>query len=290
MKNLAYTITVGFAVLLHPTFYFSHVANHNGINDTTKVVKSKTIKRNSSHLTQAKSAPAEQNNLKFYHSYTREIDLQNPQNKVLSSPGNTLFTALLKAIKQQKIMAYDDLVTPKNIDDETFGKKLTTTQVAAKANNTVTVDKFDADGNKIGTKKVVDSFNPDNLAAYRIKEVVYLNKQTKKVEIQIIGIAPLTIIRLSNGDSVGVQPVCWLKYKQCIPILASLNVPAIVKNVPVINIGDFFAKRAFVANITEESNPKDQQIKDYIADPVEQDKESARIEKRLADYKANPGN
>ena len=43
MKNLAYTITVGFAVLLHPTFYFSHVANHNGINDTTKVVKSKTI-------------------------------------------------------------------------------------------------------------------------------------------------------------------------------------------------------------------------------------------------------
>ncbi|WP_295650612.1 hypothetical protein [uncultured Mucilaginibacter sp.] len=291
MKTFAFIITAICPVLLHPMFGTAYTVRYAAINDTSKAVRTaKVAGRAPSKTTEAKPSLPGNSNLKFYHSYTREIDLKVPQNLVLCTPGNSLFAALLKGIRQQKLTAYDDLTTPQNVNDEPFGKKLTAAQALAKANNTVTVDKFDADGNRIGTKKVVDPYNPDNLAAYRIKEVVYLNKQTKKVETQIIGIAPLTIVRLSNGDSVGVQPVCWLKYKQCLPLMASLNVPAINKNLPDVNIGDFFTKRAFAAKVTQESNPKDLRIIDYIADPVERDKEAARIEKRLADYKNNPGN
>ncbi len=230
----------------------------------------------------------ETGNFKLYHSYSRELDLAADKNKILIVPGNTLFDVLLKGIKDQKMKAYAELANPKTVADEPFSKPLTYKQLSDAINDVVMVDKLDKDVNKIGTKKLMSPFDQANLVAYRIKEIVYLNKQTGKAETQIIGIAPLRIIRLTNGLTVGSAPICWLKYKQCRPLLAQIKVSENPKTTPAIALSDVFQNRTFASKITEESNPGGLRIIDYIASPDERDKEADRIEKALAEYKANP--
>jgi hypothetical protein len=265
------------------------------ITDTAKVkhvsaVHGKAVK-SSTKTTAAlpvNKVPASTGNFKLYHSYSREIDLYAAPNKVFNIPGNTLFDALMKGMKQQKIKIYSELATPATVTDEPFTQPITYKQLLDKINDVVFVDKFDKEGNLAGTKKVVSPFSQDNLVGYRIKEVVYLNKQTGKAETQIIGIAPLRIIRLTNGDVIGSQPICWLKFKQCLPVLAAVRLSDTAQNISNISLSDIFINRRFTAKITEESNPQGLRIRDYKASPKEQDIESARIEKSLADFKANP--
>jgi hypothetical protein len=53
------------------------------------------------------------------------------------------------------------------------------------------VDKFDKDGNKIGSSVQAGEFNPDSVVKFRIKEDWVFDKQRSVFEPRIIGIAPL---------------------------------------------------------------------------------------------------
>ena len=229
------------------------------------------------------------NNIKFYHRYWRDIDLKDPKNQKFNTPGSTLIEALLKGMKDGIVVPYDPTGgTAQNPTGDEFTVPLTYNQLMGKLRDTVNVDKIDtATGAKIGTIRKANDFSPSKVVGYRIKEDVYLDKRREKVETRIIGIAPLIRITLTNGDTVGVQPVCWLKYKQCRLVFATMDISDPDKNLYDVSMDDMFLQRQFNAKIIEESNPLGRRIKDYITDPVEQDKESARIEKKLADYKNN---
>lgn len=228
-------------------------------------------------------------NIKFYHRYWRDIDLKDPKNQKFNTPGSTLIDALLQGMKDGKITPYDPTGgTPANPTGDAFTVPLTYNQLMGKLRDTATVDKFDPQtGAKIGSERKVNDFNSSKIVGYRIKEDVYLDKRRERVETRIIGIAPLIRLTLSNGDTVGTQPVCWLKYKQCRLVFATMDLSDPDKNLYDVSMDDMFLQRQFNAKIIEESNPLGRRIKDYITDPVEQDKEAARIEKKLADYKNN---
>ncbi len=231
----------------------------------------------------------DQKNIKFYHRYWRDIDLKDPKNQKFNTPGSTLIEALLKGMQDGKITPYDPTGgTVANPTGDEFTVPLTYNQLMGKLRDTVNVDIIDpTTGAKTGTKRSVNDFSPSKVVGYRIKEDVYLDKRREKVETRIIGIAPLIRLTLSNGDTVGTQPVCWLKYKQCRLVFATMDISDPDKNLYDVSMDDMFLQRQFNAKIIEESNPLGRRIKDYITDPIEQDKESARIEKKLADYKNN---
>jgi gliding motility associated protien GldN len=231
----------------------------------------------------------DKNNIKFYHRYWRDIDLKDPKNQKFNTPGSTLIEALLKGMQDGRITPYDPTGgTPVNPTGDEFTVPLTYSQLMGKLRDTATVDKFDPQtGAKIGSERKVNDFSASKVVGYRIKEDVYLDKRRERVETRIIGIAPLIRVTLSNGDTVGTQPVCWLRYKQCRLVFAQMDLSDPDKNLYDVSMDDMFLQRQFNAKIIEESNPLGRRIKDYITDPVEQDKESARIEKKLADYKNN---
>jgi gliding motility associated protien GldN len=228
------------------------------------------------------------NNIKYFHRYWRDIDLKDPKNQKFNTPGSTLIEALLKGIKDKRITAYDATGgIPENPGGDAFTVPMSYNTLMGKLRDTVNVDQLDKDGNKVGSSRKLNDFSPDKVVGYRIKEDVYFDKRLSRVQTRIIGIAPLTRITLTNGDTIGIQPVCWLRYKQCRLVFATMDVSDPDKNLYDVSMDDMFLQRQFNAKIVEESNPLGRRIKDYMKDPADQDKEAQRIEKKLSDYKAN---
>lgn len=228
------------------------------------------------------------NNIKYFHRYWRDIDLKDPRNQKFNTPGSTLIEALLKGVKAGKINVYDATGgIPENPGGDSFTIPMTYDGLMGRMRDTATIDKLDKDGNKIGSERKLNDFSPDKVVGYRIKEDVYFDKRLSRVQTRIIGIAPLIRVTLTNGDTIGTQPVCWLKYKQCRLVFATMDVSDPDKNLYDVSMDDMFLQRQFNAKIVEESNPLGRRIKDYMKDPADQDKEAQRIEKKLADYKKN---
>jgi len=228
------------------------------------------------------------NNIKYYHRYWRDIDLKDPRNQKFNTPGSTLIEALLKGIKDGRINAYDATGgIPENPGGDAFTVPMAYDGLMGRMRDTATIDKLDKDGNKIGSERKLNDFSPDKVVGYRIKEDVYFDKRLSRVQTRIIGIAPLIRVTLTNGDTIGTQPVCWLKFKQCRLVFATMDVSDPDKNLYDVSMDDMFLQRQFNAKIVEESNPLGRRIKDYMKDPADQDKEAQRIERKLADYKAN---
>jgi len=242
-------------------------------------------------MTNAKPFPIHDvnpNNIRFYHRYWRDILLKDPRNHKFSTPGSTLIEALLKGVKDKKVVPYDPTGgTAENTGGDAFVQPMSYDQLMGKMRDTATIDILDKDGNKIGSRRQLNDFSPDKVAGYRIKEDYYFDKQRSKFESRMIGIAPLITLRLTNGDTIGTQPVCWFKFNECRKIFATMDVSDPEKNLYDVSMDDMFVQRQFNSKIIEESNPLGQRIEDYIKDPADRDKESARIEKKLADYKKN---
>jgi len=228
------------------------------------------------------------NNVKEYHQYKRDILFKDPRNAKFNTTGSTLIEALIQGVKDGLITPYSPAVVPKiNPNGDAFTIPMTYSKFYTGMVDTANADIIDKDGNKIGTKRVANDFNPDKVVGYRIKEDVFYDKQRAKVETRILGIAPLIVLTTSAGDTVSTQPVCWFKYKQCRVVFAKMDVSDADHNMYDVSMDDMFLQRQFNSVIVEESNPKGNRIKDYATTADAQAKEAARIEKKLSDYKNN---
>lgn len=254
---------------------------------TKQALLADSIKK-SEYLVNARPYPLPDPNpkeIKFYHRYWRDIDLADAQNKILAKPGATLIEAIVKGIKDGKITAYDPMGgTPDSPAGDAFISTMTYNQLMAHLSDTATVDQFDKDGNKTGSIQKPNPFTPDKIAGYRIKEDVYYDKQRGKIVTRIIGIAPLQKLTLSSGDSLGTQPLCWIRFKDCRKVLVTVDADNPNKRVG-LTLDDVFLQHRFNARIVEESNPLGARIKDYEVTAEGQTKEASRIEDKLAAYK-----
>lgn len=241
-------------------------------------------------LLKARPFPLPASNLgeiKFYHRYWRDIDLNDPQNKIFTQPGATLIEAILTALKDSLITAYDPTPgMPQNPTGDAFITRISYQQIMSQLADTSIIDQFDKDGNKIGSIQRANNFTPDKISGYRLKEDVYFDKIRSRVITRIVGIAPLLKLNLSTGDSLGSQPLCWFRFSQFRKLLVTLAVNPKDKKV-ALSMDDIFLQRRFASRIIEESNPQGMRIKDYATSLPDQQKEEKRIEQKLVSYKNN---
>ncbi|OCX53688.1 hypothetical protein BEL04_05170 [Mucilaginibacter sp. PPCGB 2223] len=254
---------------------------------TKEAIQADSIKK-SEYLLNARPYPLPEPNpkeIKFYHRYWRDIDLSDPKNKILAKPGGTLIEGIVKGIKDGKITAYDPMGgTPESPAGDAFITAMTYDQLMSHLSDTATVDQFDKDGNKTGSIQKPNPFTPDKISGYRIKEDVYYDKQRGKVVTRIIGIAPLQKLTLSSGDSLGTQPLCWIRFKDCRKVLVTIDADNPNHKIG-LTLDDVFLQRRFNSTIVQESNPQGNRIKDYEATADAQTKEAARIEDKVTAYK-----
>jgi gliding motility associated protien GldN len=216
----------------------------------------------------------------------REIDTRDKMNQYLSSPKMRLIDVLMDAIAAGELTAYDATPDPKNDPNgDGFSKPLKAGEARNKMADSVVVDKFDKNGDKVGSALRAGEFNPDSVVKFRIKEDWIFDRQRSIFEPRIVGIAPM--IKLKVGGVEGdYQPAFWIYFPDARQILATKEAVNRSSDATGLSFDDVFMKRIFASYIVKVSNDKDERIKDY-AQGIDKLYEAEKVKKQLMDWELN---
>ncbi|WP_345948360.1 gliding motility protein GldN [Mucilaginibacter sp. PAMB04274] len=183
--------------------------------------------------------------VKFYKRVWRDIDINDPKNSLFNTPGATLADIVLEGLKKGKLTAYEPSATN---NDSTFARRLNVNNALSKLQDSAMVDQFDANGNKIGSKMVLNDFNAARVTKFRTKEDIYFDKKRSMVVTRIIGIAPLMSIQ-AGGATVGEAPAFWLYFPQCRDYFATKDLSDPDRNLYDTTLDDIFVQRKYTSTI-----------------------------------------
>lgn len=218
----------------------------------------------------------------------REIDAREKLNRRFNydgedDQGNRRFiNILLKAIRDDSLTAFsgddDRFTTPITFEQAMsgFGGGMDTTQV------------YDMQGNVSGYQVRNKAIDPDSIYKFRIKEDWFFDRNTSKLYCRIVGIAPVIPYKLSNGQVLpnSERPIFWLYYPDLRQVL--VRTPAYNPYNPGASTSwdDIFESREFSSYIVKSDldNPKNQQLKNIIKDPIMRLYEGERIKNHIFDY------
>jgi len=212
----------------------------------------------------------------------REIDLREKMNQYMSAPKARLIDVLMEAVDAGELTAYDPNPTKDDPNGDTFSTPLTPGQARAKLADSSVVDKFDANGDKIGSTIVAGEFNPDSVVRFRIKEDWVFDKQRSIFEPRIIGIAPMMKLKVADLET-DYQPMFWIYFPEARQVLATKEAASRNNDATGLSFDDVFMKRLFASVIVKVSNQKDERIKDY-AQGIDRVYESEKVKKSLMDW------
>ncbi|MGI4803167.1 MAG: gliding motility protein GldN [Janthinobacterium lividum] len=212
----------------------------------------------------------------------REIDVRERMNQYLASPKARLIDILMDAIAKGELNAYDPSPSKGDPNGDEFSLLLKPGQAMAKMADSVLIDKFDKNGDKIGSSMQSGEFNPDSVVKFRIKEDWIFDKQRSVFEPRIIGLAPLIKVK-AGGLSLDYQPAFWIYFPEARNILVTKEAMNRHNDATGLSFDDIFMKRIFSSYIVKESNDKDERIKDY-AQGIDKLYESEKVKKSLLDY------
>jgi gliding motility associated protien GldN len=217
----------------------------------------------------------------------REIDLRMKMNTYLASPKSRLIDVLMNAIANGELTAYDATPDAKvDPDGDSFSRPLTPEQAKSKiGGDSTAVDKFDKDGNKVGSTIVAGEFIPDSIVKFRLKEDWVFDRQRGIFEPRIIGIAPM-IKPKAGGVDLDYQPAFWIYFPDARQVLAVKEVVNHHSDATGLSFDDVFMKRLFDSYIVKVSNDKDDRIKDY-AQGIDKLYEAEKVKKSLMDWELN---
>ena len=223
----------------------------------------------------------------------REVDVHEKMNlpfvyKATEDNGNQrLIYILLNAIKAGQITAFDATVddrftTPmtfKQIADGLVGKP-TTVQVPDMVN--------DPDGSKglMRDTLIQQEFNPEAVERYQIKEEWVFDKQSSRLHVRILGIAPEKTILNPDGSFRAVTPIFWVYYPDLRPMLAKFEAYNGKNFGARMSWEELFESRMFASRIIKSTidNPGDQFIEGFIKDPILRLLEGENIKEKIFNY------
>jgi len=225
--------------------------------------------------------------VRFYKRVWRDIDVNDPKNSLFNTPGATLAETVLEGLRTGKITAYEPSATN---SDSTFAKRINMRNALSRFQDSTMVDQFDSNGNKIGSKMVLNDFNPASITKFRTKEDIYFDKKRSMVVTRIIGIAPLKAI-MAAGTSVGEAPVFWLYFPQCRDFFATKDVSDPDRNLYDTSLDDIFVQRKYTSTIVRATGSSNFRTTSQIAanaipgvttaDALNADKDNAATSKEI---------
>jgi gliding motility associated protien GldN len=215
----------------------------------------------------------------------REIDVREKMNQYLASPKLRLIDVFMDAIAAGELTAYDAQPTKDDPNGDGFSKPLKPAEAKNKMADSVTVDKFDKNGDKIGSTLKAGEFNADSIVKFRIKEDWVFDRQRSIFEPRIIGIAPM-IKPKAGGVDIDYQPAFWIYFPDARPILTTKEAVNRNSDATGLSFDDVFMKRMFTSYIVKVSNAKDERIKDY-AQGIDKLYEAEKVKKQLMDWELN---
>jgi gliding motility associated protien GldN len=223
----------------------------------------------------------------------REIDVHEKMNlpfmyKADEDNGNQRFISILLGQ-----IVTGDLTAFSPIDDR-FTTPITVSEITSKLvgePRTIQVPDWanDPDGSK-GTvldSTIVEEFNADStIEKYWVKEDVVFDKESSRLHIRILGIAPLRTVRNPDGSYRDVEPLFWVYYPDLRPVLSKYQAYNGKNYGARLSWEELFENRMFASRIIKSTvdNPYDQFIAGYVKDPILRLLEGDNIKEQIFNY------
>jgi gliding motility associated protien GldN len=222
----------------------------------------------------------------------REVDVHEKMNlpfvyKATEDNGNQrLIYILLNGIRSGQITAFDPI-------DDRFTTPMTFQQIALGMVGKPKViqvpdQKNDPDGSKglMRDTTIVSEFNPDLIERFEIKEEWVFDKQSSRMQVRILGIAPELTILNDDGSFRAVLPVFWVYYPDLRPMLAKFEAYNGKNFGARMSWEELFESRMFASRIIKSTidNPGDQLVEVYIKDPILRLLEGENIKEKIFNY------
>lgn len=223
----------------------------------------------------------------------REIDVHEKMNlpfvyKADDNNGNQRFlNILLNAIKSGEVTAFNATI------DDRFTTPMTLPEIAdllVGKPKIVQVQDWvnDPTGSKGLTKDsvITEEYNPDKVEKFWIKEDVVFDKESSRMYVRILGIAPVLTIRNVDGSFRDVSPIFWVYYPDLRPLLAKYEAYNGKNYGARMSWEELFESRMFASRIIKSTvdNPYDLPIKAYINDPILRLLEGDNIKEKIFNY------
>jgi gliding motility associated protien GldN len=222
----------------------------------------------------------------------REIDVHEKMNlpfvyKAEGDLGNERFIyILLNAIKNDSVTAFSS-------DDDRFTTPLPFQEIVKGLVGTPTIIQVpdlrnDPDGSKglMRDTTIVQEFNPDKIERFWIKEDWVFDKESSRMQVRILGIAPLKTILNDDGSFRDVTPIFWVYYPDLRPIFAKHDVYNGKNFGARMSWEELFESRMFASRIIKSTvnNPNDEFINQYVKDPILALLEGDNMKERIFNY------
>ena len=223
----------------------------------------------------------------------REIDVHEKMNlpfvyKANEDNGNQRFISiLLNLVKGGEVTAFDATA------DDRFTTPMTFRQIAENMVGKPTMIQIpdfanDPDGSKglLKDTTIVQVFNPDQVERYEIKEEWVFDKESSRMYVRILGIAPEKTILEPDGSIRAVVPIFWVYYPDLRPSLAKYEAYNGKNFGARMSWEELFESRMFASRIIKSTvdNPGDQFINNYIKDPILDLLEGDNIKDKIFNY------
>jgi gliding motility associated protien GldN len=223
----------------------------------------------------------------------REVDVHEKMNlpfvyKASEDNGNQRFISiLLNLIHSGDVTAFDATI------DDRFTTPMTFRQIAESMvgkPHTIQIPDMtqDPDGSKGLTKDttIQEDFNPDQVERYEIKEEWVFDKESSRMYVRILGIAPEKTIYNADGSFRAVLPIFWVYYPDLRTYLAKYEAYNGKNFGARMSWEELFESRMFSSRVIKSTidNPGDNFISAYIKDPILGLLEGDDIKEKIFNY------
>lgn len=216
----------------------------------------------------------------------REIDTREKMNLPFryaanEDNGNQRFISILySAIQSGEVTVFSG-------DDDRFTTPMTKEEVSkAITGGLDTVPVTNMEGEVVSYEARQRMIDPDSVYRYRLKEEWIFDKETSRMFVRILGIAPIMTQYTSTGVSVGDRILFWVYYPDLRPTLAKYEVYNGKNFAGRMSWEELFESRFFASTITKSTldNPFDKSLREYIKDPLFRLLEGENIKEKIFNY------
>ena len=207
----------------------------------------------------------------------RIIDVREKMNLPFVYPEEPFFKILSEAATKGELPVY-------STEDDKFTKRLSTNDVVGMLSKTDTVVTFDAETYEEKTQIVHNDINWEDVKRFRIKEIWFFDKETSRMNVRIMGIAPMIDVKDEQGNFRFERPLFWVYYPQARELFARHRVFTLGGNTnATISWEDLLEQRHFASYIYKESNVYDRKLSDYLSG-VDLLMESEKIKNEILNF------
>lgn len=222
--------------------------------------------------------PIRESDITWQKRIWRVIDVREKMNLPFMYPNRAFFAILIDAASRGDMKIFKE---------EDFKKPMTGEQLDKLLHSTDTTSVWNPDTYLEELKIVTSDIDYKDIQSFRVKEMWYFDKESSRLNVRILGIAPIKDEKDDAGNIKYSGPMFWIYYPELRKILSKERVFNDKNDISPGTWADVMDGRFFSSYIIKSSNVQDLRLNDIFKgenDGVKLLLESERIKNELLNF------